>query len=211
MAAKSGFPEATERLSVKLGVLLAGIPLTPNQWTVFSIVPAVLGFLVLAYRGDMLLALGLFVVSGILDAVDGAVARVTGKTSNFGAYLDGMVDRLVEALLYVGLMLYGLPDLSYAGVNAPMWLMLALLLFFGGAMVSYSRAYADHRKVVTDEKALRRMGGVLERAERLCLVFLGMLAFPACPTCLNYAVLLALALSLVTLAQRVWFVARNAE
>ena len=211
MAAKSKYPEMTERIGIKLGIIFAHVPLTPNQWTLVSLIPALLGFVALAYYREMGWGIGLFLVSGVIDAIDGGVARVTGSVTNFGAYLDGMVDRVVECLLLVGLMLFGLPDFVVAGYPTPMWLWLSLLLFVGSGMVSFARAYADHRKVLTDAKKLRKMGGVLERAERLGLVFGAMLLWYVNPLYANALLLTALVLSIFTLAQRIWFVARNAE
>lgn len=211
MAAKSRFPEFAERIGIKLGVIFSHVPLTPNQWTLLSLVPAVFGFVALAYWKEMGWALGLFLISGMIDAIDGGVARVTGSVSNFGAYLDGMVDRLVECLLLTGLMLFGMPDLVISGYSTPMWLWLSLLLFIGSGMVSFARAYADHRKVLTDPKKLRKMGGVLERAERLGLVFGAMLLWQVNPLYAEALILVALILSAFTLFQRMLFVARNAE
>lgn len=211
MAMKSGFSDTAEQIGVKLGIIFSKIPLTPNQWTVLSIVPAILGFIALAYYKEMGWGLALFLLSGLIDAIDGGVARVTGSVSNLGAYLDGMFDRFVEALLLAGLMLFALPDSAVLGHPVPMWQWLGMLLFFGTCMVSYSRAYADHRKALTDPKKLRKMGGILERAERLGLIFLGMLLFYADAAYLNAAIIIAVLFSILTLLQRMWFVARNAE
>ncbi|MFH1284978.1 MAG: CDP-alcohol phosphatidyltransferase family protein [Candidatus Micrarchaeota archaeon] len=204
---KASFPELAEKISIKLGIALARIPLSPNAWTVLSIVPAIFGFAALYYQ-HLPAAIALFAFSAVIDAVDGGVARVTGRVTNLGAYLDGMADRIVEALLLFGLFFYGMPDfyVSYA-----FWL--ALLLFVGTCMVSFSRAYADHRKVITDSKKLSKMGGILERAERIILVFLGMLAayFAGVPIYLTYAIVAACILSILTLAQRIYFVVKNAE
>jgi phosphatidylglycerophosphate synthase len=211
MVVKSGFSGKAEQIGVKLGVMFSRIPLTPNQWTLLSIVPAIAGFLALAHYHDMLAGLALFALSALLDAVDGGVARVTGTASNLGAYLDGMADRVVEGFLLFGLMFFGLPDAGFMGQPVPMWIWLAILLFIGTCLVSFSRAYADHRKALTDPEKLKRMGGVLERAERLILVFAGMLVYPAYPSGLNIAIIVAAILSAATLGQRVWFVVRNAE
>ena len=211
MAVKSSFSELAESIGIKLGIIFSKIPLTPNQWTVLSIVPAILGFIALAYYREMGWALALFLLSGLIDAVDGGVARVTGSVSNLGAYLDGMFDRFVEALLLFGLIAFRLPDSAVLGYPVPMWQWLVLLLFIGTCMVSYSRAYADHRKVLTDPKKLKKMGGLLERAERLALVFLGMLLFYLDAAYLNAAIIVAVLLSAVTLLQRMWFVVKNAE
>ena len=202
---KSSFSEFTERVSIRIGIIFSRIPLSPNTWTLLSVLPALLGFYFLTQK-QMWPAIAAFAVSALLDAVDGGVARVTGAVTNLGAYLDGMVDRFVEALLLFGLMFYGVADWQLPGYA---WV--ALLLFFGTVMTSYSRAYADHRKVLAGEE-VKRMPGILERAERLILVFLGMVAGMLYgPIWLTYAIALAAALSIVTVAQRMWFVAKNSS
>jgi len=212
MVIKSKHADFAEQVGVKLGVLFSKIPLTPNQWTVLSIIPAIAGFLALAVYQDVGIALLMFLLSALLDAVDGGVARVTGAVTNLGAYLDGMVDRLVESLLLIGLMFVPLPPTEAFGYTIPMYLWLVVLLFFGSGMVSYARAYADHRKVVTSEKKLRMMGGVLERAERLILILAGMVLYLAVgPMWLSFVIVAAALLSVLTLFQRVWFVVKNAE
>jgi len=211
MVMKSGFAETAEWFGVRLGIIFAKIPITPNQWTVLSVVPAFFGFIALASWHDMWLGLGLFVLSALIDAIDGGVARVTGSVSSLGAYLDGMMDRIVEGFLFFGLMLFGLPDSSVMGYVVPMWVWLSLLLFVGSALVSFARAYADHRKVITDPKKLRKMGGILERAERLVIVFAGMALFSVSAAYLNGAIIIAALLSCATLLQRIMFVVRNAE
>ena len=203
---KGNFSGFAERVGIRLGLFFSKIPLTPNQWTVLSIVPAIFGFASLAYWRRMDYAIALFAASALIDGIDGGVARVTGSVSTLGAYLDGMIDRIVEALLLFGLMFYGIPDYL-----VPNYFWIALLLFAGTGITGYARAYADHRKVITDEKKLRKMGGLLERPERLILVFLGMVASFWNPLYLTQAIALASALAVVTVFQRMWFVVRNAE
>jgi len=50
-----------------------------------------------------------------------------------------------------------------------------MLLVFGSLMTTFVRAYADHRGLVKDQQKLKRMGGLLERGERLALIYAGML------------------------------------
>ncbi|MCX6775298.1 MAG: CDP-alcohol phosphatidyltransferase family protein [Candidatus Micrarchaeota archaeon] len=207
---KSRFPEFSNRASIRMGMLFSKIPLSANGWTVLSVVPAILGFVLLLYK-QMDYALILFIISSVMDAIDGGVARVTGTVSNLGAYLDGMMDRVVEGLLFIGIMLYGIPDLVVGTYATPSYMWIALLLFFGSAMVSYSQAYATHRRVLRSEKRISKMPGILERAERLVLVFLGMLLYRFNPVYLTYAIALAAVLSMITMMQRVLFTIRNAE
>jgi len=183
----------TRQLSVKIGVVFARTGISPNMWTVFALIPAAAGYLALA-SGNLLLGLLLFILSGAVDTIDGAVARVTQSESALGAFLDGIIDRYVEILLYLGLM-------SYLGGYHT----LIVLLIFGAMMTSFTRAYADHRKVVTEEEDLVAMGGLLERFERLVLVYAGMLAGLASTTYLVYAIAAAAILSNATAAQRIHY------
>ena len=198
-------------MSIRIGILFSKIPLSANAWTLLSVVPAIAGFALLVYYKQMTIALVLFVISSVMDAIDGGVARVTGTVSNLGAYLDGMMDRVVEGLLLVGIMLYGIPNLVIGGYETPSYIWIVLLLFFGSLMTSYSRAYAVYRRVLRSEKKISKMPGILERAERLILVFLGMGAYVFNPLYLTYAVALAAVLSIITVLQRVLYIVKNAE
>ena len=196
MVLKTLRPRSVELLVDRVGRLFGAVPITPNTWTLLSLVPAIGGLYAL-FQGMMLVGLGLFAIAGFLDVVDGAVARERGSATNFGAYLDGMTDRFVEASLLIGLMLFGYPDWLLPG-----WLWLTLLLFFGTAMTSFARAYADHQGVVRDPERLNAMGGILERAERLLIVFASMVLWFVDPLLATYTIVLATILSVVTVIQR---------
>lgn len=199
----------TERFTVKLGMFFARFGVSPNVWTLIALVPAVGGFLVLSFYADsptnLLISLFLFAVSGFLDVIDGAVARVTSRVSALGAFLDGVIDRYVEILLYMGLLIH-LNAKDGLFIPNSFWIS---LLVFGSLMPSFIRAYADHRKVVTEQSALRAMGGLLERAERLALIYAGMLLGALFgPALLIYAIAAASVLANYTALQRLWFVVR---
>ncbi|MBI4399404.1 CDP-alcohol phosphatidyltransferase family protein [Candidatus Micrarchaeota archaeon] len=196
---KSNFSSFTDRVSIKLGIFFSRIPISPNAWTVLAIVPALIGFYFLVNK-EMLYAIVAFVISGVIDGIDGGVARVTGRVTALGAYLDGIVDRFVEALLLFGLLFYGLVEYFL-----PAYVWVALLLFFGTVMTSYTRAYADHRKAIGEED-IRKMPGLLERPERLILIFLGMVASFYHPVYLTHFMIAATLLSVVTVLQRIFYV-----
>ena len=185
----------TDWISVKIGVLFAKLGISPNTWTILALIPAVLGFVSLYYH-NLIYGLILFLISGIIDAIDGAVARVTGRVSNLGAFLDGIIDRYVEILLYVGLLLYGIDAIWIA------------LLIFGALMPDYVRAYADHKNVVTELEDQRRMVGLLNRFWRLNLIFLGMLLGYFDEVWLTYLIILVVILANLTAIIRIWFVVR---
>ena len=93
--------EQTDRLAGGL----AALGLSPNAWTMLSLVPALAGMAALM-DGRLAWGLVLFALSAFLDIVDGTVARVTNQATAKGAFLDGVVDRYVELLLYLGLLFY---------------------------------------------------------------------------------------------------------
>ena len=157
--------EKTDRLARGL----ASLGLSPNAWTLISLVPALAGLWALVMH-HLALGLVLFALSAFIDIVDGTVARVTNQVSDKGAFIDGVVDRYVELLLYLGLLIY-VGRGEYLGLPNEAWI---VLLIFGGLMTSFVRAYADHRGIVKDPGELKRMGGLLERLERLMLLYFGM-------------------------------------
>ena len=157
--------EKTDRLAGGL----ARLGLSPNTWTLLSLVPALLGLAALIMH-QLAYGLVLFALSAFIDIVDGTVARATNQATDRGAFIDGVVDRYVELLLYIGLLLY-VGRGEFMNLPNEAWFM---VLMFGALMTSFVRAYADHRGIVTDPDELKRMGGLLERLERLMLLYAGM-------------------------------------
>jgi phosphatidylglycerophosphate synthase len=179
--------------SVKIGIAFSKLPLSANQWTLLSLVPIIFALWFLVSQ-QFLPAAGLFLLSAFMDLIDGSVARVTGTVSKKGAYLDTVVDRYVEGIIIFGLLLAGLPDF-YLPVAA--WL---FLYFFGAMMTTYVKAAAKEKELV--EKELR--GGFLERAERLLILFIGILVASLDPFYLTYTIVVLAVLSNITALQRVW-------
>ena len=145
---------------------LKALKLTPNAVTLLGFaVSVVAAYLV---GSGWLLAGGIvFLVGGGLDLMDGALARLTGTESPFGALLDSVFDRLGEAALFVGLAVYGLR--AGFGDNYLLFFMTVLLLaliFSQG--VSYLRARGEGLGVFT-------RAGVMTRPERVVLLGIGLL------------------------------------
>jgi len=193
-------PEDTDRFVRPL----AALGLHPIGWTVLAVLPAFAGFVML-YWHNLTWGLTLFVFAGAVDLVDGAMARTMNKVTTLGAYIDGILDRYVEFLLYLGLMLY-LGSVLFLGIYMEAWIM---LLLFGALMTTFVRAYADHRGLVKDQKELKRMGGLLERGERLALIYLGMLlAIIMGEDWLKLLVVITALLANLTTLQRIFFMIR---
>jgi len=195
-------PEQTDRLAGGL----AALGLSPNAWTLISIVPAVVGMAALM-DGRLGWGLVLFSLSAFIDIVDGTVARVTGQASIKGAFIDGVVDRYVELLLYLGLLFY-LGRGEFLGLATEVWFM---LLFFGSLMTTFVRAYADHRGLVKGEAELKKMGGLLERFERLMLLYAGMFLGLFNMQWMMAVVALTAVLANLTAFQRIAFAIRHGK
>jgi len=111
----------------------------------------------------------------------------------------------VELLLYLGLMLY-LGRGEYLGLPHEVWFM---LLLFGSLMTTFVRAYADHRGMVKGEERLKRMGGLLERFERLMLLYAGMFLGLFNTEWLMAVIVIAAVLANATALQRIDFAVRE--
>ena len=189
--------EKFNKLSIKIGMIFSKIPLSPNQWTIFSLLPAVSAALYLA-SNEFLIAAGLFALAAFIDLIDGSVARVLGRTTRFGAYLDTITDRYVEFILVLGLFFAQLPSLEISGFTITPAALLFLYLF-GAMMTTYAKAAAKEKELV--KKELK--GGILERAERMVLLFAGILLAYANPAYLVYIIAVLAVLANITALQRI--------
>jgi len=144
-----------------IGKTLGRLPITPNQWTLMSIVFALMG-LYFTINVNFLLALISFFVSGILDFIDGSVARAKNMSSSAGAYIDTIVDRYIEGIMFLGLLFVSLPTIIFPSYT---WIFLAL---FGSMLTTYTKAAAKEKGLVKQELK----GGLMSRGERIILIFL---------------------------------------
>lgn len=189
-------------MQLSLGKLFSSLPFTPTQITLSSVLFAAIGFLFasvsLPYH-----ALGFFVLAGIVDAIDGAVARAKKMVSAQGAYIDGITDRLVEFLFILSFFFFPLPS-----VLIPASLTLIIFLFFGSSMSSFATAYAEHRHVA-DGKKIAAQPGILPRAERLIILFAAFALVPSFPYLSSVLLLIGAALGVITFFQRFLYFAEN--
>ena len=142
------------------------IKFTPNGITILGfLITVVSAYLVGA---GWLVAGGIvFLFAGGLDLMDGALARLTGKVSPFGALLDSVVDRLSEAALFVGMAVYALREDLSQDRQVFFITVLLLALIFSQA-VSYLRARGEGLGVFTK-------AGLMTRPERVVLLGAGLI------------------------------------
>ncbi|TRO47863.1 CDP-alcohol phosphatidyltransferase family protein [Candidatus Bathyarchaeota archaeon] len=143
---------------------LASLGVTPNTLTVMGLVASTLSALCyIGWRTNRLLlpaAGALILLSGLIDALDGVLARTTGSVSAFGGFFDSVSDRYSDAVV--------LSAILYAGLCHPAWGLAAIV---GSLMVSYTRARAEATGVKMAAV------GLAERAERM--VFLALISVAA--------------------------------
>src|SRR5919112_140276 len=136
------------RLLLRLGV-------SPDAVTVVGTLGVVVGALVFFPRGQLLAGV-LFITAFVFsDMIDGAMARQSGRTSPFGAFLDSTLDRIGDAAIFGGLAMYYVGPGDNAALVA-----LALYNLTMGSVTSYARARAE-------ALGMEAKVGIAERADRL--------------------------------------------
>jgi len=164
---------------------LHGLGLKPNHITLMSSccsVAAAIAFVVVAEPSLKGVSAGILVLlSGLFDATDGAMARLYGEVSHFGAFLDSVLDRVSEIVVYWSLVYSKLVDWP-----------IGLAALSGSLMVSYARARAE--QLGAEMKGV----GVAERPERLLI-----LVVAAFVGQLNAGAFLIALLSAITVVQRI--------
>lgn len=182
---------------VARGLLRAGV--SPDAVTVAGTVGAVVGALVFFPRGMFFTGTAVVFFSVLTDLLDGTMARLRGSTSRFGAWLDSTCDRMADAAIFCGLVLWFTGDGDSRLLAA-----VALFCLVGGMLVSYAKARAEGLGMRCDV-------GLAERAERLILVLLGtLLAGLGLDVALPVLLWLLAAATAVTLVQRLVEVRRQA-
>lgn len=136
--------------------LIGRMGISPNLVTVTGTVLH-LGVAWILAQGYMRIGGLLVPLVALFDAVDGTLARMTGKRSRFGAFLDSTMDRFSEAILYLGLLFY------YTRSGAGREILLIYATIVGSLMVSYARARAEGL-------GLQCKIGLLTRLERIVLL-----------------------------------------
>ncbi len=180
-----------ERALEPAGRGLAAIGVSADGLTVFGLIAAA-GTAVLIANGNLLWAVLGLVLTGLPDVLDGSVARQRGTAGRRGAFFDSVCDRVADALLLGGVAWH----LTGNGSELPI---LVFAVLAATMLISYERAKAD-------AIGLSAHGGVMERAERMVLLGVG-LAFDV----LVPVLWIMLVLTLLTAVHRFVMVWRQAS
>jgi phosphatidylinositol phosphate synthase len=197
---KHGYTSGARSLASRSVTRLARTGITPNVLTTTGVSLCVLAAILVPFesRADQLLvywlAAAVFVVGSLLDILDGALARVGGKSTPFGAFIDSTTDRVGEGAMLAAIALV-------FSRNGEDWaVVVAVAAVVGSFLVSYTRARAEALGLKGDV-------GLGSRAERVVLITAGLVFAPWGG--LSWAILALAATAWLTVVQRVLHVRKQ--
>ena len=187
---------AVTRILTPVAKLLNRWGVSPDVVTILGTIGVCVGALVFFPRGQLLV--GVLVITAFVfsDTIDGVMARLLGRPSNWGAFLDSTLDRIGDAAIFSGLAIW----FFQGGDDRVMaWLALACLVL--GSVVSYARARAEGLGMTASV-------GIAERADRLvaALVTTGLVGLGLPEVVLKVVLAVLAVASVITILQRVLFV-----
>ena len=151
---------AAQVITVPIAKFLGGMGIHPNVLTLVGSLLCV-GIGVLLGLGRLSLGGWLLLVVAPIDALDGALARITDKRSPFGAFFDSTMDRFSESALLIGLMIH------YQQLGAGKEMILASVALVAAILVSYARARAE-------ANGFSCKVGIFTRLERTVVLAIGL-------------------------------------
>jgi len=167
-----------------VGNALRRTGLTPDHLTVLGLLVGI-GAAVAIGSGRLLLGLFLVVLAALPDLLDGALAKASESSSQRGAFFDSTVDRVTDAFLLGGIAWY------LASEESPHMALLPFAVMAVSSIISYERAKAE-------SLGIEAKGGLMERAERIIAICLGLLV----PVLLIPILWVMLVLTTITAIQR---------
>ena len=184
-----------QRISKIPVALLAKTGLSPNALTLFGFAVTLAVAWVLStgrfFSGGLLV-----LFSGAFDFLDGALARATGRSTKFGAFLDSTLDRFSDAALFLGLLAY------YASQGSHYQVILIGAALTGSLATSYTRARAEGL-------GLKDEVGLFTRTERIILLAIGLIIGHWHSDAMTVVLWIIAVLSNLTALQRIYHVWRQ--
>jgi CDP-diacylglycerol---glycerol-3-phosphate 3-phosphatidyltransferase len=189
------FQDIRRRIAVTLTdpliPLLYRLKISPDTITLSGLFLNIIAAIVISL-GNVFAGGIIFLVAGLFDLLDGALARYTQQTTKFGGFLDSTIDRVTEAAIFTSLIF--VTNISRWPFDVTCQLILIFLAMIGSFLTSYLRARAEGL-------GINCTVGLFTRAERVIILALGLL--------LNQvfiAVAIVVALSFFTVCQRFIYV-----
>ncbi|MEU8069785.1 MULTISPECIES: phosphatidylinositol phosphate synthase [unclassified Micromonospora] len=195
VTARAGMTRVVEPIARTL--LRAGV--SPNAVTVTGTLGVLAGALGFGARGHLVAGALIVTVFALTDLLDGTMARMSGGSTRFGAFLDSSMDRIADSAVFGAVAYWLATEHDYSGVAA------ALICLAAGGLVSYVKARAEGLGMTCNV-------GIAERTERLLIVGVGgLLTGVGVRHALEIALWLLAAVSIFTVGQRMAHVYRQAQ
>jgi len=196
---KRGYTSGARSLASRSVTSLASTGVTPNVLTTTGVSLCLAAAVLVPFEehGKLLvfwLAAGIFVVGSLLDILDGALARVGGKSTPFGAFIDSTTDRVGEGAMLAAI------ALVFARKGNDTAVVLTVVAVAGSFLVPYARARAE-------ALGLRGDVGLGSRAERVVVITAGLVLAPW--GVLQWAIALLAATAWLTVVQRILHVRKQ--
>ena len=183
------FRTPIDRAVKPIGSWLRRTGLSPDHLTVVGLVIGI-GAAIAIGAGYLLLGLLLVILAALPDLLDGALAKASGAASQRGAFFDSTVDRITDALLMGGIAWY------LASEESAHMAILPFAVSAVSSVISYQRAKAE-------SLGLDAKGGLMERAERIVLICVG-LAFSFLLVPILWLMLLLTSITAIQRFVKVW-------
>lgn len=188
--------KAQTRITQPLVPLISKLHLTPDALTVCGVILNLAAAVIIGF-GHLLIGGIVFLLAGLFDMLDGALARYMQKTSKFGALFDSVSDRITEGALFLSFIF--ITDVSVWPFSIIWELVLIFLAMIGSFLTSYIRARAEGLGIDCTV-------GLFTRPERVIILALGLLLSQV-----FIALAIVVVLSFVTVGQRFIFVWKQAK
>ncbi len=197
---KNGYTTGARSLASRSVTSLARTRITPNVLTTTGVSLCLAAAVLVPFEGranELLvywLAAAVFVVGSLLDILDGALARVGGKSTPFGAFFDSTTDRVGEGAMLAAI------ALVFSRHGQDWAVVVAVAAVVGSFLVSYTRARAEALGLKGDV-------GLGSRAERVVLITAGLVFAPWGG--LPWAIVVLAATAWITVVQRILHVRKQ--
>jgi len=179
--------------------LMLRLKFTPDGITWFGCGVTIFISVAFLAQGEFLIGAILFGAFGLIDLLDGTMARMLGTAGPWGAFLDSTLDRISDAAVICALIYF---YVNTASGNSQLAVVSGIVALVMSLMTSYARAKAES----LDAKCTV---GIAERAERNILIWVSLLISALVSDVMSYALTLLAVLSTVTVIQRILFVRKQ--
>ena len=151
-----------DKIETPIVTFLHKLNISPNLLSVFGLILGIIAAVFIALD-DLILAALFLIIGAIADLFDGSLARKFNKETDFGAFLDSVIDRVQELSIFIGATYLLISKENYE------WAILPVLTLGLSFLVSYSRARGEGLGIQTKDS------GIVTRPERLLILIIGLI------------------------------------